>query len=108
MLTTLARKVLLVQLGKEKEFKTKTLREALRAAAKALLGANVVSAGVFLDGVKKRHWLTRIDRSFKAWLLVMYPMCYQVYKKATALWVKKTTSHPSCVQSSIHLLLPLS
>lgn len=51
--TTLARKVLLVQLGKEKEFKTKTLREALRAAAKALLGANVVSAGVFLDGVKK-------------------------------------------------------
>ena len=48
-----AKKVLLLQLGKEKEIKPKTLREALRSAAKALQGANVSSATVFLTGLKK-------------------------------------------------------
>lgn len=47
----LAKKALLIQLGKE--IKVKALRDALRAAAKALLGANSASAAVFLSGLKK-------------------------------------------------------
>ena len=43
------KKVVLVQLGKE----PKALRDALRSAAKALLGANCASAAVFLSGLKK-------------------------------------------------------
>ena len=43
------KKVVLVQLGKE----SKALRDALRSAAKALLGANCASAAVFLAGLKK-------------------------------------------------------
>jgi len=46
-----AKKALLVQLGKE--HKAKTLRDALRAGAKALLTSNCASAAVFLSGLKK-------------------------------------------------------
>lgn len=48
-----AKKALLLQLGKEKELKAKTLRSALASAAKAVLAANSVSAAVFLSGLKK-------------------------------------------------------
>ena len=45
------RKILLVQMGKEG--KDRDVREAARAAARALLGANAASAAVFLAGLKK-------------------------------------------------------
>ncbi|SFN84548.1 leucyl aminopeptidase [Formivibrio citricus] len=50
---TLAKKILLLQFGKEKEFKVKTVRDTLRAAAKAALGANAASVALCLDGLKK-------------------------------------------------------
>jgi len=51
--TGAAKRALLLQLGKEKEIKEKSLREAVRAAAKSLLGANIASVAVFLAGLKK-------------------------------------------------------
>lgn len=48
-----ARKLVLLQIGKEKELKAKILRDALRSAAKTLLAANISSAAVFLNGLKK-------------------------------------------------------
>ncbi len=50
---TFAKKILLLQLGKEKELKNKSVRDALRAAAKAVLGANTASVALCLDGLKK-------------------------------------------------------
>lgn len=48
-----AKKILLVQFGKEKDVKPKSVRDALRGAAKAVLGANAASIALFLEGLKK-------------------------------------------------------